>query len=75
MALLGFAASILPMEPSVPATPLRRLALALALLAPVAGAETAPPLSLDLAMSHPDWIGPPVERLWWSAIPRKWPTP
>lgn len=67
MALLGFAASILPMEPSVPATPLRRLALALALLAPVAGAETAPPLSLDLAMSHPDWIGPPVERLWWSA--------
>ncbi|GAB2667921.1 S9 family peptidase [Arenimonas aestuarii] len=24
------------------------------------------PLTLDQAMSHPDWIGPPVESAWWS---------
>ena len=24
------------------------------------------PLTLDKAMSHPDWIGPPVESAWWS---------
>ena len=32
-----------------------------------APATSAPPLTLDLAMSNPDWIGPPVEQLWWSA--------
>ena len=26
----------------------------------------ATPLTLDQAMSHPDWIGPPVESAWWS---------
>ncbi|MGL6290477.1 MAG: TolB family protein, partial [Silanimonas sp.] len=31
------------------------------------GAAAPAPLTLDLAMSHPDWIGPPVEQLWWSA--------
>ena len=51
--------------------------LVLALALPVHGAATPPvaapadakasPLTLDLAMSHPDWIGPPVEQLWWSA--------
>ena len=33
---------------------------------PTATTATAP-LTLDLAMSHPDWIGPPVEALWWTA--------
>ncbi|HEX5693307.1 MAG TPA: DPP IV N-terminal domain-containing protein, partial [Arenimonas sp.] len=40
---------------------------ALALLA--AGALPAlaqEPLTLDQAMAHPDWIGPPVESAWWS---------
>ena len=31
---------------------------------PAAGAQT--PITLDQAMAHPDWIGPPVESPWWS---------
>jgi len=70
----------------VPATPLRLVwALALlpgfvaaaspaapasAPPAPVATAAMATPLTLDLAMAHPDWIGPPVEQLWWTADSR-----
>lgn len=29
--------------------------------------EASPPLTLAQIMAHPDWIGPPVEQLWWSA--------
>ena len=53
-----------------PLPPLRGLALlasTLAVAAPTLAETAAPPLTLDLAMSHPDWIGPPVEQLWWSA--------
>ncbi len=44
--------------------------LALA-LAPLFGALPLPalaqtPITLDQAMAHPDWIGPPVESAWWS---------
>src|SRR5205809_233074 len=39
------------------------LALALAAVLPAA-AQT--PITLDQAMAHPDWIGPPVESAWWS---------
>jgi dipeptidyl aminopeptidase/acylaminoacyl peptidase len=48
---------------------MRRVALCFALLSPLAAlaAEAAPDLTLDRAMSHPDWIGPPVEQLWWAA--------
>ena len=48
--------------------PLRGLALlaSTVIAAPLAAAAPAP-LTLELAMSHPDWIGPPVEQLWWSA--------
>ena len=42
----------------------RRHALALLLFAALpASAQT---LTLDQAMAHPDWIGPPVESAWWS---------
>ena len=41
------------------------LGLALSPLAPAA-ALAQPTLTLDQAMSHPDWIGPPVEQAWWS---------
>ena len=48
-------------------TPFARLT-ALALFASfgtaVPAAET--PLTLDQAMAHPDWIGPPVESAWWA---------
>ncbi|MBB3121133.1 S9 family peptidase [Pseudoduganella violacea] len=37
--------------------------LAAALAAPV---HAYTPITLDQAMSHPDWIGPPVEAAWWS---------
>ncbi|RPE79875.1 S9 family peptidase [Vulcaniibacterium tengchongense] len=40
------------------------LALAFALLAPAAHAQT--PITLDQTMADPDWIGPPVERAWWA---------
>ena len=39
------------------------LALALGAALP-ALAQT--PITLDQAMAHPDWIGPPVESAWWS---------
>jgi dipeptidyl aminopeptidase/acylaminoacyl peptidase len=29
-------------------------------------AAAATPISLDQAMAHPDWIGPPVEAAWWN---------
>jgi dipeptidyl aminopeptidase/acylaminoacyl peptidase len=38
-------------------------ALALGAALPAA-AQT--PITLDQAMAHPDWIGPPVESAWWS---------
>lgn len=31
-----------------------------------AAAPTVTPVSLDQAMSHPDWIGTPAETAWWS---------
>jgi dipeptidyl aminopeptidase/acylaminoacyl peptidase len=34
------------------------------LAATAASAQT--PITLDQAMAHPDWIGPPVETAWWS---------
>ncbi|HEX5755528.1 MAG TPA: S9 family peptidase [Arenimonas sp.] len=40
------------------------LALTALLLAGLAAAESTP-ISLDQAMAHPDWIGPPVEQAWW----------
>jgi hypothetical protein len=47
---------------------MRQLALPLlaALLAAPAFANTPTPITLDQAMSHPDWIGTPVESAWWS---------
>jgi len=45
-------------------------ALARALLAIAFGAAlpaaAQTPITLDQAMAHPDWIGPPVESAWWS---------
>jgi hypothetical protein len=29
-------------------------------------AQEAAPLTLEQVMADPDWIGPPVERMWWS---------
>ncbi len=43
---------------------LTALALLAACVAPVLAQDT--PLTLDQAMAHPDWIGPPVESAWWS---------
>ena len=47
---------------------MRHRHLALALLAACAAPALAndSPLTLDQAMAHPDWIGPPVEQAWWS---------
>jgi dipeptidyl aminopeptidase/acylaminoacyl peptidase len=47
---------------------MRHRHLALALLAACAAPALAndTPLTLDQAMAHPDWIGPPVEQAWWS---------
>ena len=42
---------------------LRSVALALCAVALPAAAQ--PTLTLDQAMAHPDWIGPPVEDAWW----------
>ena len=44
---------------------LRHLPLVL-LLAAALPAAAQPALTLDQAMAHPDWIGPPVESAWWS---------
>ncbi|MBS3895973.1 prolyl oligopeptidase family serine peptidase [Silanimonas sp.] len=38
--------------------------------APTTTPATAPVLTLAQAMAHPDWIGPPVEQLWWTADSR-----
>lgn len=43
---------------------LRTSVLCSALLGSVAAAQT--PITLDQAMAHPDWIGTPVESVWWS---------
>lgn len=46
---------------------MRLRSVALALFAATAlPAAAQPVLTLDQAMSHPDWIGPPVESAWWS---------
>ena len=53
---------------------LTALAFAFAFAASAAHAQDAqepasappPALTLDQAMAHPDWIGPPVETAWWS---------
>ena len=47
---------------------MRHRHLAFALLAACAAPALAndTPLTLDQAMAHPDWIGPPVEQAWWS---------
>ncbi|MBP6626920.1 MAG: DPP IV N-terminal domain-containing protein, partial [Arenimonas sp.] len=47
---------------------MHRCRLALALLAFSTAVVAAPeaPLTLDQAMAHPDWIGPPVEAAWWA---------
>jgi dipeptidyl aminopeptidase/acylaminoacyl peptidase len=44
---------------------LRLTFLALALVAAMPAAAQAP-ITLEQAMAHPDWIGPPVETAWWS---------
>eukprot|EP01034_Spumella_vulgaris_P036995 gene36994-45631_t len=42
-------------------------ALCAALAIPAAAQNQTPtPISLDQAMSHPDWLGTPVETAWWS---------
>ena len=49
------------------AASLLSLSLLLAATAPApAAAQPAPALDLHQAMADPDWIGPPVERAWWS---------
>ena len=35
-------------------------------LAPSVNAQTSAPFTLEQAMAEPDWIGPPVERAWWT---------
>ena len=57
-------------------TALARLTVvAFAACATMAGAQApssttaptpVPALTLDQAMAHPDWIGPPVETAWWA---------
>jgi dipeptidyl aminopeptidase/acylaminoacyl peptidase len=42
----------------------RHCLLCTALLSTAAPAQT--PITLDQAMAHPDWIGTPVESVWWS---------
>ncbi|MGJ7903036.1 prolyl oligopeptidase family serine peptidase [Lysobacter sp. 1R34A] len=41
-------------------------ALPCALFASAAFAQSVAPLTLADTMANPDWIGPPVERAWWS---------
>src|SRR5690606_21519210 len=55
-------------QPSTRAT-LRLLPLLLAALPLAASAQAQDPsaaLTLEQAMADPDWIGPPVEKAWWS---------
>ena len=43
------------------------LPLSLVLLAAAGSVHAAPtPITIEQAMADPDWIGPPVERAWWS---------
>lgn len=44
----------------------RLLPLSLILFAAPLAAQPAQVLTLDQVMEDPDWIGPPVERAWWS---------
>ena len=46
--------------------PTSLLALALGGLLASASLRAQTPITLDQAMAHPDWIGPPVESPWWS---------
>ncbi|MGX5731518.1 prolyl oligopeptidase family serine peptidase [Pseudoxanthomonas beigongshangi] len=50
--------------------PVLLLPLSLSLAAPLAAqepvAQTSAPLTIEQVMADPDWIGPPVERAWWS---------
>jgi dipeptidyl aminopeptidase/acylaminoacyl peptidase len=59
--------SLVPKPLPRPMRGLALLASTLAVALPAHAEPTPAPLTLDLAMSHPDWIGPPVEQLWWSA--------
>lgn len=43
-----------------------RLTPLVLLFAAALPAAAQPALTLDQAMAHPDWIGPPVESAWWS---------
>ncbi len=47
---------------------MRFRSLFIAALASLSGltASAQTPITLDQAMAHPDWIGPPVESAWWS---------
>jgi hypothetical protein len=58
--LLGFPADLLAGDP------MRLCLFAFALLAAGISPVQATPLTLDQAMAHPDWIGPPVESAWWA---------
>lgn len=42
------------------------LPLSLSLLAAPLAAQDVAPLTIEQVMADPDWIGPPVERAWWS---------
>ena len=42
------------------------LFIALTLLSSAAYAQSSSPITLEKAMSSPDWIGQPVENFWWS---------
>ncbi|WP_240096264.1 S9 family peptidase [Thermomonas flagellata] len=44
---------------------MRPFPLALALLLTCTAAHAGEPITLAQAMADPDWIGPPVERMWW----------
>jgi len=54
-------------RPLLRVLPLVLLAAALPAARPaLAQAADATPLTIEQAMADPDWIGPPVERAWWS---------
>jgi dipeptidyl aminopeptidase/acylaminoacyl peptidase len=60
--LLRLPGSFLP----VPLMP-RLLPFSLLLLATTGALHAAPtPITIEQAMADPDWIGPPVEKAWWS---------
>jgi dipeptidyl aminopeptidase/acylaminoacyl peptidase len=50
----------------LPASASALAVLAAALALPATASSTGTPVTLDQAMAHPDWIGPPVETAWWS---------